>query len=227
MFTDLFNLFFPRHCVCCSNSLYRDEEVLCLRCRFHLPATGFEKDPDNVVARAFWGRVPLRSATAGYVFRKGNKVQKLVHRLKYRDDQSLGEFMGRMLGQRLLEGGALHGVELLIPVPLHPRKLRKRGYNQSECIARGLSQALGLPLDTKSLVRASFTSTQTRKGRYARWENVSEAFRLRPGHPLKGKRVLLIDDVITTGATLEAAAMRLLEEGVEEVSVTAFASTLQ
>lgn len=227
MLYDLISLFFPRTCAGCSYSLFRDEQVLCMKCRFHLPSTGFELDPDNVVARAFWGRVELKYAAAGFAFRKGNIVQKLVHRLKYRGDQALGEYMGRLLGHKLEGQEAMSGIDLIMPVPLHPRKLRKRGFNQSECLARGLSDVLHIPLDVRNLQRSSFTATQTKRTRYARWENVSSVFQLRDTKSLTGKHILLVDDVITTGATLEAAAACLLQGGAASVSVAAFASTLQ
>lgn len=227
MLLDLISLFFPRTCAGCSHSLFRDEQVLCMKCLFHLPSTGFEQDPENVVARAFWGRVELGFALAGFAFRKGNLIQKLVHRLKYRGDQALGEYLGRLLAGKLGKMEDIGSIDFIVPVPLHPKKLRKRGYNQSECLARGLSEVLKIPMDTRILRRTSWTGTQTKRGRYARWENVSSVFQISPSSVLEGKRVLLVDDVITTGATLEAAAACLLQGGAASVSVAAFASTLQ
>lgn len=211
----------------CGNSLFPEEEILCMGCRFHLPRTFFERDPENVVARAFWGRIPLAGASAAYHFRKGNRVQQLLHRLKYKGEAHLGDYLGKLLGESIKTHPVFSKADKIIPIPLHPQKLRKRGYNQSERIARGVAEITGIPLDTRVLRRVQATRTQTRKARYARWENVSEVFAVALPEQIRGKHLLLVDDVITTGATMEAAARRLRDAGAEAVSLLAFASTFR
>lgn len=227
LLSDLLCLFFPRHCLTCGNSLFPEEEVLCMGCRFHLPRTFFERDPENVVARAFWGRIPLAGASAAYHFRKGNRVQQLLHRLKYRGEAHIGNYLGKLLGENIKTHPVFSKADKIIPIPLHPQKLRKRGYNQSERIARGLSEVTGIPIDTHCLRRVKANRTQTKKARYARWENVAEVFAVERPEKIRGKHLLLVDDVITTGATMEAAAQHLRDAGADAVSLLAFASTFR
>lgn len=196
-------------------------------CHFHLPKTDYFKDPDNAVARSFYGRVNIRSAAAAYHFRKGSSIQKMVHKLKYKGDQHIGVYMGQLIGAMLIGANDFKDAQWIIPIPLHAQKLRKRGYNQSECIGRGLSEASGIPLESDCLLRKTVSSTQTKKSRYARWENVADVFRVKNPDRIRGAHIILLDDVITTGATLEAGAQTLLKAGAASVSILAFASTLR
>jgi len=193
---------------------------------YELPATNFHMEHDNPVAQIFWGRATVEYATAGYFFRKGNRIQKLVHQVKYKGQKKMGTVLGREMGKSLCES-SFSDIDLIAPVPLHPQKFRKRGYNQSEWIARGVAEIMNKPLDVQTLVRRFFTTSQTRKKRFDRWENVDSGFGLANSETFAGRHILLIDDVITTGATLEACIHAVLSAPGAKASVAtlAFAST--
>jgi len=223
IFRDFFGLFFPDNCVSCNQQLVRGEEVICMNCLYHLPRTNFHLRDDNPVAKTFWGRVPLQKATAYYYFSKGSKFRKLIHRLKYNGQRHIGVFLGKHFAGELQKANYLESIQRIIPVPLHPAKERKRGYNQSFYIARGMSQASGIPLDARSLVRITASETQTRKSRFERWKNVGEIFPVVAAEKLMNQHILLVDDVITTGATMEACAHKILEVPGTKVSAVALA----
>ena len=191
--------------------------------RFHLPKTNFHLDNDNPVAKIFWGRVSIHSAAAFYAFNKGGKVQHLVHQLKYKGRQEVGVSVGKLYGYELMQSDYFKTVNTIIPVPLHPKKQKKRGYNQSDCFAQGLSKSMKVEVDYKTLYRAFESETQTKKSRFNRWKNVETIFQLRDLNTLQGKHVLLVDDVITTGATFEACAQTLLQVPDIKVSIAAMA----
>jgi len=188
-----------------------------------LPVTGFHLEPGNPLAEVFWGRVWLEQAVAWFYFRKGSAYQEVLHQLKYNHRPDIGVFLGRQFGYELKRSPVFIKPDLIIPVPLHRRKMRSRGYNQSEMIARGLSEALSIPFDAQSLRKPAVTSTQTRKSRFERWVNVSGKFEIICSGPVAGRHVLLVDDVVTTGATLEACAEVLLKVPGVKVSVAAVA----
>ena len=171
-----------------------------------MPKTGYGERVDNPVSRIFWGRVPVVSATSLFRFEKGSAYQTLLHDLKYRGNRRAGLYLGRLLGQELIQS-SFSRCDLLVPVPLHPGRLRQRGYNQSEIIARGCSEITGIPVATRLIIRKGRHRSQTSMGRHDRFENVIEEFSLdsRP-MDINGLKVLIIDDVITTGATLEACS---------------------
>jgi ComF family protein len=202
---DFLSLIYPRNCVCCGNGLWGQEQVICTFCDFHLPRTWFHLEHDNPVSRTFWGRIRLEGAASYLHFNKGNNVQQLIHHLKYKGRKDIGIYLGARYGLSLKNSPFFHTAELVIPVPLHRKKMRQRGYNQSEQFAIGLADAMNIPVG-KQLIRTSPSGTQTRKSRFTRWENVSGIFRVPDPIKLSGKHILLVDDVITTGATLEACA---------------------
>ena len=173
---------------------------------------------DNPLDKVFWGRVQLASTAALYNFQKKSKVQHLIHQLKYNNRIDVGIFMGKLLGADLAKAEAFKDVVKVVPVPLHPDKQRKRGYNQSEQIAIGLAKAMNIEMDATSFIRTVDTETQTRKSRFARWENVKEIFKVTAPSELANRHILLVDDVITTGATLESAAHIIL--GIEGVKLS-------
>ena len=220
---DIVSLFYPRTCMACGNTLFRHEDVLCTYCLFHLPKTNFHRDADNPVSRIFWGRVNLASASAYYHFGKGGKVQHLIHQLKYKGHKEIGVYIGRLYGAELREQPEYGHIDRIIPVPLHRSKFRSRGYNQSEQFAMGLCSSLQAVLDVQSLRRTFASETQTKKSRFNRWENVKEIFTLYGEEDLRGQHVLLVDDVITTGATIESCASKLLEVPGVRVSAVALA----
>jgi ComF family protein len=220
----LIELFFPRICAVCSKSLFLHERVICTPCLLHLPETGYQKDPDNRAARIFWGRVRLVHCSAWLHYKKGNSTQKLIHQLKYKGRQDIGEHLGKLYGRKMQSCNALTDVDGIIPVPLHWKKERRRGYNQSLSIAKGISAETGKPVWTDKVVRKVSNVSQTTKDRFGRWENARERFSLKPGHGLEGKHILLVDDVITTGATIEALAGVFEEKDHVRISVVSIGS---
>ena len=212
-------LFFPRICYGCGAHLFSSEQEICKRCLRKLPRTGFELIDNDPVSQTFWGRVKLEKATSLYYYRKGEMLQKLLHLLKYRGNFQMGQVFGIQMGNVFKQSGFMVGIDMIIPVPLHEKKLRLRGYNQSEYIAIGLSHATGVEVVKDRLLRTVFTESQTRKGRFERWENVSNIFTVANPESLNGKHVLIIDDVVTTGATLEACAQALLQNSSVKVSI--------
>lgn len=214
-FNDLFALFFPDLCSACGRNLFNNEQLICTYCIYHLPHTNFHNDPENRMAKQLWGRIPFVQACAFLYFRKGSKVQSLMHQIKYNKKPEAGKRAGELYGYELKQSDKFILPELIIPVPLHPSRLKKRGYNQSEYIAAGISSVLNIPVCRDNLSRTGNTETQTRKSRFARYENMKNAFHLNNQNSLINKHILLIDDVMTTGSTLEACSMKLLSvEGV-------------
>lgn len=226
LLNDFFSLFYPQVCYACGNSLFRNEEVICTFCLYHLPRTDFHKNKDNALAKSFWGRVNLENVSAYYYFSKGGKVQHLMHQFKYSGKYEIGQHLGRLYGYELKQESFYQDIEIVIPVPLHKSKLRKRGYNQSEKFAEGLADSMGVKLDTNTLIRTYASATQTKKSRFSRWENVKEIFMIISPERIAGKHLLLVDDVITTGATIEACATHLLNIEGTRVSVASMACAL-
>jgi len=223
IFDDFLSLIYPRVCASCRKTLYKNEKVICTFCNYHLPKTNFHFEKNNPVSEIFWGRVDIKSASAYYYFAKGSKIQHLVHQLKYKGKKEIGIFIGKQYGLDLIESPQFNTADVVIPVPLHMKKQKQRGYNQSEQFAIGVSVSMKIELDTKSLYRKIASQTQTKKSRFKRWQNVSEIFSVREKNQLKGKHILLVDDVITTGSTLEACANALYKVPDVRISVAAIA----
>ena len=219
----LFSLFYPEVCMACAKTLAVGEDLLCVACLMGLPKTQFHTDANNPVAQAFWGRVPLHAASAYYYFEKGGNVQHLLHNLKYNGQKELGEKVGMLYGSELKESEWLGKVDVVLPVPLHKRKQRKRGYNQSAFFAAGMATALAAEAQTNTLIKTVATQSQTKKNRAERIKNVKEVFALTNPQLLEGKHVLLVDDVITTGATIEACVQTLAQVKGIKISVASIA----
>jgi ComF family protein len=220
---DLFQLLFPNLCNGCGQCLIKTERLLCLNCLFDLPYTDFHLFADNRVAKQLWGRIPCSYAVAMLYFRKGSRVQQMLHNLKYRGKAELGDLLGEMLGSKILQGGIAPAFDVIIPVPLHKKREKIRGYNQSQRIAEGLSAKINVPVINGLLLKLKATSSQTKKGRFNRYENLKAAFSIKDASQLLGKHVLLVDDVVTTGATLEACMLVLLAAGSKSISIAAVA----
>jgi ComF family protein len=223
--SDFVALIFPRTCLACQQALVRGETHLCTVCRTQLPYTDYHHlaPADNPLARRFWGRVPMHYVLSYLRFLRRGRVQHLLHQLKYQGQREVGTALGQMYGQELAACGLGSEVDLIVPVPLHRRKLAKRGFNQSDTFAEGLAEGLQLDWSAEVLRRNSFTASQTRKSRAERWQNVAEVFEVAQPAAILGKHVLLVDDVLTTGATLEACAIQLLAAGAGTVSVATIA----
>ncbi|EDM37110.1 putative amidophosphoribosyl-transferase [Pedobacter sp. BAL39] len=221
--TALVRLLFPNICLACNTELYAGEHLLCSRCRYSLPYTDHHLFIDNKVNRQLWGRIPSPNAMAFLHFRKGGRVQQIMHQIKYHHQTVLGAMLGSMAAEKLAASSQYQDIDLIIPVPLHWKRLRTRGYNQSECIAQGIAAYLQAPLNTNHLIRHSATSSQTRKNRYQRYENMKSVFAVCDETALKDKHILLVDDVITTGATIEACALELHRCGIRKLSIFALA----
>lgn len=212
------HLFFPRQCVVCGALLQEGEEGICLKCNIDMPRTNYHLQIDNPVERMFWGKMPLERATSFFFYHKGSDFRHILHLLKYGGRKDLGNLMGRFMAAELLPTGFFEGINLIVPIPLHPLKQRERGYNQSTCIAQGISSVTGIPVNSNSVIRNKHTETQTRKSVYERWENVDGIFLLRNPDFFNGKHILIVDDVLTTGATTTACADAF--KGIEGIRIS-------
>jgi len=201
----------------------RNENLICTECYVVIPRTDYHNIPDNPVVQLLWGRCTVEKAAAFSFYNKGSRMRRLIHNLKYKGIKEVGMELGIIYGSSLKSSGFTEGIDLIIPVPLHPSKKRKRGFNQSEVIAEGISASTGIPVDKTSLIRTSKSDTQTKRSRYERWINVEGIFSLSDYEILRGKSVLLVDDVITTGSTIESCANELLKTEGIKVSVAALA----
>ncbi|MDP4271658.1 MAG: ComF family protein [Bacteroidota bacterium] len=220
IWNDLLLLLFPETCAVCGNKLMESEKVICLHCLYKLPRTDFHKDRDNQTELRLRGKFPVEAATSLIYFNKGSDFSHLIHLLKYKNRKDIGEFLGRQAGMELKQNGIFTDVDCIIPIPLHKKKEQKRGYNQAEWIAKGLSETLNIPLETQGVKRIKSNKTQTRKSAIERWLNVKEIFKVANASTLRHKHILIVDDVLTTGATIESCATTLLE--VEGVKVSVF-----
>jgi len=215
-FRDLLELFYPTLCITCGSRLVSQEKYVCIKCWNDLPVTNFHEKPENKVEQLFWGRIEIENATSYFAYKKGSIYQHLIHAIKYRGLKELGFETGKRFGAVLSESVPFSSIDMVIPVPLHPVKHKKRGYNQSEWIAMGISETLRKPLNVSNVKRSVHTETQTKKNRFERWKNVESIFEILGPKELIGQHILLIDDIITTGSTLEACAYQLLKiEGVK------------
>ncbi len=220
---DFLNLFFPLTCATCGNYLFKGEKVICTSCLFQLPKTNFHFQKENPISEIFMGRVNIDNATAFFTFNKGSRYQKLIHKLKYNGQAEIGVELGKHFGNTLMNSDEYRDIDIIIPVPLHPKKKKARTYNQAEMIAKGIAEAMNSELVVDVLVRNVHSVSQTKKDRIERWLNVKNVFALKSTEQLKNKHVLLVDDVVTTGATLEACAQRLLETYQIKVSIACLA----
>jgi ComF family protein len=226
LINDFLSLIYPRHCEACGNNLYKHEVFICNYCHLNLPKSNYHQVSNSELTRLFAGRVVIQNAFALYVFEKSGKVQKLLHAIKYRHQKELALHLGVLYAGELAGQNCLEGIDVVVPIPLHVKKLKLRGFNQSEWFAKGLAEGMAKPLDADVLVRLVETKTQTNKKKYERWENVQGVFGLNHSGDLINKHILLVDDVITAGATIEAAwqALKTIEGIKLSVISIAFAN---
>ena len=223
LWDDFISLLFPRLCYACGDHLLRNENLICTECFVIIPRTNFHIDKDNLLEQLFWGRCLIEKAAAFSFYNKGSRIRNLIHHLKYKGIKEIGYELGRIYGLSLISSDFMSDIDLIIPVPLHPSRIRTRGFNQSEIISSGIADIAGLQLNTDSLVRIASSSTQTKRSRYERWTNVEGIFCVTDPEVIRNKHILLVDDVITTGSTIESCSHELLKiEGVK-VSVVALA----
>ena len=212
----------PRRCVVCGSRLAVTEETLCSKCYLHLPRTDFRNNLyENVMAKLFWGRIAIEKADALFFYEPHAETAHILYELKYKNHPEIGVVMGRMMAKELMRSGLYEGIDAIVPVPLAKKRERERGYNQSLELAKGVSEVTGLPIADKVVVRTKFVGSQTQRGRWERNENVENVFELVDGDSINGKHLLLIDDVVTTGATIIACAQELQKASNVRISVLA------
>jgi ComF family protein len=222
----MLHLFFPHTCVGCGTDVIDHDQLLCLHCLNHLPATNFFNQPNNPVEQVFYGRIPVANAGAGYFFTKDSLLQNLIVQLKYKGNKQIGFYLGQLLGNFLIKCDRFKQVDGLVPLPLNPRREKNRGYNQATMLCNGISSVLKKPVIEKAVVRSVYTETQTHKGRISRWENMDGIFEVKNPSALENKHILLVDDVVTTGATLEACGSEILKVPGTTLSVATLAYTI-
>jgi len=220
---DCLDFFFPRLCEGCDRGLLREESGLCLFCAAKLPRTHFWELQENPVMRLFHGRLPLDGATAFLHFSEGGMTQNLIHRMKYKGQRKLCQLLGSMFAKQLKHRGLLSDVDVIVPVPLHPVRERRRGYNQSALVGHGLAEHIGGVVMSDVVVRAKSTDTQTRKARFDRSVNMQDVFICVKPEMLRGKTVLIVDDVVTTGSTIEGVGHAVRSAGASRLYVLAIA----
>jgi len=215
----LLHLLFPSVCSGCGSDRLSDESLLCIQCLSELPETNFHLHANNPVEKIFWGRLPVVCATAQYYFTKESLMQRLMHQLKYKGNKDLGRQLGRLMGSHLKRTNRFDDIDAIMPLPLFASKEKKRGYNQATILCEGMCESMNCEILRDVVVRTEFTSTQTKKGRIERWENMSGKFKLVRPERIHYKHILLVDDVITTGATLEACGQELVSIGNSRLSI--------
>ena len=209
---DFTNLFFPRLCLACTEPLSNDDTFICLNCQAELPETNFHLSKKNPFTERFDGRLPVETAAALFFFTKKSKTQHLIHQIKYHDKREAAFESGRFLGQKLVNQTHFQGIDFIVPVPMHVKKQIKRGFNQAEFFANGLSDTMQIPVNTTALQKVKMTETQTKKSRLERMQNAEDVFVLTTPSVFEGKNILIVDDVMTSGATLESCANAVLEK---------------
>ncbi|HMO61326.1 MAG TPA: phosphoribosyltransferase family protein [Ferruginibacter sp.] len=219
IYDSFFHLLYPHICTGCGSDLLSKDNQLCAKCMTALPYTHYAMHEGNPVEKIFGGRLPIAAAHSQFYFEKTSLMQHLVHQLKYKGNTSIGIYLGELLGKTLSVSHRFQQIDALIPLPLYPEKEKKRGYNQAAIICQGISAVLRIPIINNNLIRRRYTDTQTKKHRTERWENVADSFIVRDSEALCGKHLLLVDDVITTGATLEAGGAALMQAKDTKLSI--------
>jgi len=223
---DFSHLIFPHYCEGCGTDAILQHEFLCMKCLAQLPETGFENITNNPVEKLFYGRLNIQNATAAFYFSKQSLIQHIIHQLKYKGNKEAGIFLGKLLGNQLNKSERFNSVDVIIPLPLNAIKEAKRGYNQAAIITEGITTIFNKPIESKAVVRTVFTETQTHNNRIERWQNMDGAFAVKNTEAIKNKHVLLVDDIVTTGSTLDACGNIILESGCSALSIATVACTM-
>ena len=223
----LLNLFFPKVCVGCKNMLVHQEKILCVTCLHDLPLTNLHSNDSNVISNVFYGTVVLEHATALFYYPKQGVVRQLIHQLKYKNQEEISSYIGEWLGFELIESGYYNDITVIVPVPLHSKRMRSRGYNQVEGFGKEIALSLNAVYNDTTLLRIKNTTTQTVKDRLTRWKNVETIFEVSELKKLEGQHILLVDDVITTGATIKACVKELHKIPNIKISLAVMAYTDQ
>lgn len=223
LLADTLHLFYPHYCTGCGSDLLAKDNLLCLHCLASLPHTHFALFENNYVENIFRGRMSVKAAHSEFYFSKGQLVQQLIHLLKYKANKEIGHFLGEIMGRSLLSGSRFSNIDYVVPLPLYPDKEFKRGYNQAALICHGISAVTNIPTMENNIIRQRPTETQTRKHRSERWLNVDGSFAVKTISSIIGKNILLVDDVITTGASLEACGQAILNVAGTSLSIAALA----
>lgn len=225
-FNELLHLFFPHVCEGCGSDIIDKDHQLCLRCIAKLPVSNFLTQQGNAVEKKFYGRMPVKNAGAAYYFTKDSILEKLIYALKYRNNKDIGFYLGKLVGRYLLETHHYDSVDVLVPLPLNPRREKKRGYNQATVLCEGIASTWQKPVYDKAVIRKVYTETQTKKDRISRWQNMDGVFMVNDATALTNKHVLLVDDIITTGATLEACGSEIVKVPGASLSIATLAYTV-
>jgi ComF family protein len=223
---DFAHLFFPHVCEGCGSDVLENNSLLCAACFLKLPETVFIKEENNPVEKIFYGRIKIETAGAGFYFTKHSLLQHLIIQLKYRGNKDVGFYLGKLLGYQLLQTERFNDIDAIIPLPLNAKKERKRAYNQAAVIAEGISSVWYKPILKNAVQRTVFTETQTHKDRISRWQTMEGVFATVDKSSLEGKHILLIDDIVTTGATLEACGEKILQVRETKLSIATIAYTI-
>ena len=223
IFDGFVSLFYPPYCLACNGILVKGESAICTDCISELPRSLDHSEKENNLFQKLSGRLKVEHASAFFIFRKRGKIQRLMHAFKYKNHPEIGIMLGKIYGKELLEAGRTKDLDMIIPVPLHLAKKKKRGFNQSAEFGKGLGSILAIPCYDDVLVRAVYSETQTTKSRLSRWQNVNAIFKVENQELIKGKNILLVDDIATTGATLEACGTALFESGISTLRIACLA----
>lgn len=224
-FNNFFHLIYPHFCEGCGSDALSTNHILCASCLADLPETGFSSIEENVIEKRFYGRLKLHAATAAFYFTQQSLMQHLMHQLKYKGNKQVGIYLGKLLGEQIKTSNRFNEVDVIIPLPLNPKREFKRGYNQATMIAQGVAEALNKPIIENAVVREVFTSTQTKQDRIHRFKNMDGVFATQNKAAINNKHILLIDDIITTGATIEACANIIIQQNCKALSVASVAYT--
>lgn len=225
-FNDFLHLFFPHVCEGCGTDTLSHDSLLCASCYMQLPETGFIKDKDNPVEQKFYGLVNIQAAGAGFYFTKEGMLQQLIKQHKYHNNKAIGNYLGRQLGNQLLLTDRFNAVDVIVPLPLNPKREKKRGYNQAAVIANGIGEVWEKPVHINAVTRSVFTDTQTHKDRITRWQSMRNVFSVTDEAALRDKNILLIDDIITTGATVAACGEKILAVNNTKLFIASVAFTI-